>query len=371
MTTHKNNWAERQFRDSRIGRSPGSCFLPRDASALWVAFQLRPLCKLGGNHELHTNHPARLRWRLEKGDLMQFQTLCREYLCYSRSNKTPKSYDRDVLSTKHLTRRFARREIRKITAKMVEKYKDERLQAVKPATINRELSCMKHMYTKALHWGYLKCNPLIYVKKFKEPPGRVCYLKPNELNALLAKCSEHLKPIVVTALNTGMRKSEILNLQWHDVDLDNRTIILRQTKNNQVRVIPINVTLHKQLVRLRSQRNGSPFVFTTTKGTPYTTITKIFKRAIHRAGIYDFRFHDLRHTFASYLVMSGVNIRVVQELLGHKTLAMTLRYSHLSNAQLRNAVEKLAVIEQSIERKMPGRRIELRTPGFSVRCSTN
>ena len=132
---------------------------------------------------------------------------------------------------------------------MIEKYKADRLQCVTPATVNRELACLKYMYTKAIEWEYVKTNPAKTVKLLKEPPGRLRYLKPEEVDALLKACADHLRPIVVTALNTGMRKSEILNLKWNELDLGNRKITVANSKNNEKRVIPINETLYSESYR--------------------------------------------------------------------------------------------------------------------------
>jgi integrase len=296
-----------------------------------------------------------------------FDDLCDEYLKYSKTNKAKRSHERDILSVKHLLDVFSNTPADEITAHDVEIYKNRRRNIVKPATVNRELSCIKHMYTKAVQWGFVKNNPLRCVMKFKEPPGRVRYLVRDEIKTLIACCADHLKPIVAMALTTGMRKSEILNLRWSDVDMDNRLITIRKTKNNRMKILPINRILHNTLNKL-GPRKDSSYIFTNKDGKPFKQVHRGFKAALRRAGIKDFRFHDLRHTFASHLVMRGVDIRTVQELLGHKNIMMTMRYSHLSNDHLHAAV---ATLTAKTIKEMPGRRIELRTPGFSVRCSTN
>lgn len=153
----------------------------------------------------------------------------------------------------------------------------------------------------------------------------------------MQKTNIYLKPIVQIAIHSGMRRGEIVNLQWKDIDLKERRIIVENTKNNERRVIPMNDTLYQVFkslpVHLHSER-----VFPDINGK---MVTVAFERACKRAGIGDFRFHDLRHTFASYLTMGGGNIRTVQTLLGHKDLRMTMRYSHLSPEHLRDAVTTL------------------------------
>ncbi|MEW6675413.1 MAG: site-specific integrase [Nitrospirota bacterium] len=223
---------------------------------------------------------------------------------------------------------------------MIEEYKTQRLREVIPTTINKEIGCLKHMYTKALEWGYLKRNPAKEVKLLKQPPGRLRYLEREEINNLLDACAPHLRPIIVAGLNTGMRKGEILNLKWSDVDLKNRRITLTNTKNNEIRIIPINDTFYQELINLKDNSQGE-YVFCNAKKKPFSDIKKAFVSALKRAGIKDFRFHDLRHTFGSHLVMKGVDLRTVQQLLGHKDIKMTMRYSHLSPGHLQEAVVKL------------------------------
>ena len=170
---------------------------------------------------------------------MIFDKLCEEYLQFSKANKRPLSHLRDITSIKSLNQSFGNMLITDITAQGLELHKNRRHDEVKPATTNREISCIKHMFTKAIHWDYLRKNPLRSVKKFREPPGRVRYLKENEIAKLLYCCAEHIKPVVITALNTGMRKGEILNLKWSDVDIVKRIITIRDSKNHESRHIPI------------------------------------------------------------------------------------------------------------------------------------
>jgi integrase len=144
--------------------------------------------------------------------------------------------------------------------------------------------------------------------------------------------------MVMVALTTGMRRGEILGLKWDYVRLESRLIILPVTKNNTVRVLPINETLYRILAEM-PQKSG--YVFGNGNGGHIGDIKHSFTSACRKAGITDFRFHDLRHTYASHLAMRGVHIRALQELLGHKTLAMTQRYSHLAPEQLQNAVKLL------------------------------
>jgi integrase len=279
-----------------------------------------------------------------------FNQLAEQYLEYSKTNKRSSTYTSDISIVKKLRQHFDDQDLMNITAFDGEQYKNQRIKDVSGSTVNREVSCLKHMLNKAVDWNYLNENPLRTVKKFKEPPGRIRYLQENEILKLIESCADYLRPIVITALNTGMRKSEILKLRWQEVDLKNRIITLTKTKNNEIRSIPINNALYKELLIL-SNGNENEFVFTKKDGKPFTDIRRSYKTALKRAGIENFRFHDLRHNFGSWLVMSGENIRTVQELLGHKDIKMTMRYSHLSVAHKMNAVNKLDFMDTNRSQK--------------------
>jgi integrase len=272
---------------------------------------------------------------------ISFEELGQQYLAYSKANKAKSTYQRrDRFSVAELNSFFRGRYLFDITPQMIEKYKAARLEKVSPATVNRELACLKHMYTKAIEWGCVKTNPVKAVKSLKEPPGRLRYLKADEAEELLKACSGYLRSIVITALNTGMRKGVILALRWKDVDLENRKITVRNTKNNETRVIPINKTLYQELLNLSRGSKGE-YVFPNGEGRPFGNIKKGFSSALKRAGIEDFRFHDLRHTFGSHLVTQGIDLKTVQQVMGHKVIKMTMRYSHLSPEYVQQAIERL------------------------------
>lgn len=271
-----------------------------------------------------------------------FVKLCTEYLQFSSTNKTVETHRRDIVIIKNLMKTFKKKLITEITTHDLEIYKNKRIGEVKPATVNREVACLKNMFNKAVQWGHLIENPVQTVRLLKEPPGRVRYLNGSEIERLLSHCAQHIRYIVIVALNTGMRKGEILNLKWQDIDMQNRMIIIKRTKNNEMRMIPINNILHNAL-NSNDLRSNSQYVFANKNGEKFGDIKTGFRAALRRAGITDFRFHDLRHTFASRLVMAGVDIRTVQTLMGHKDIKMTMRYSHLSNDHIKEAVGRLDV----------------------------
>lgn len=275
---------------------------------------------------------------IKKKPKVKFEEMARTYLeSYSKPHK--KSWRRDETCINNLLPHFEGKLLHEITPLDIDNYKKERVKRVSPRTVNIEVKFLKAMYNKAISWGKADSNPTNSVQLFREEKGRIRYLEKKEIGKLLKTCSDHLRPIVVAVLNTGMRKAEVLNLKWEDVDFG-RKIVNIEGKWGQRREVPINKALYRILRALEKKKNG-PYVFCNKKGQPYGDITKGFKGALRRAGINNFRFHDLRHTFASHLVMAGVDLKTVQELLGHKTIGMTMRYAHLSPNHKRLAVEKM------------------------------
>lgn len=236
---------------------------------------------------------------------------------------------------------FGNHSLNSFSTQLVEKYQSERLVKNKPASVNKTIAILKHMLSKAEEWEMINEEVLKKVRKVKQIPEnnkRLRFLSSEECQGLFNVCDVHLKPIVITALNTGMRRGEILNLTWDQVDLKHGFILLEITKNGERREIPINETLRQTLEAL-PRYIKSPYVFWHgEKGKLYKGIKKSFKSALRRAGIKNFTFHDLRHCFASHLVMAGCDLKTVQELLGHKTLTMTLRYAHLAPSHKVKAV---------------------------------
>lgn len=267
---------------------------------------------------------------IKKNEKIRFEDFADEfYRLHSQPNKKPSAIQSDRILLKNLKSFFAGRYLYNIGIQLVEEYKIKRSKEVKPATVNRELACLKCLFNRAIEWGKTEDNPVRKVKLFRENNKRIRYLEKEEIQRLLDNCAPHLKPIAALAVNTGMRKSEILNLKWIDIDFKRNLLYLIETKNGERREIPINETVKETLMKVLKHPH-SPYVFCSEIGKPYANVRTSFDTALKRAGIKDFRFHDLRHTFASHLVMLGIDLRTVQELMGHKTIEMTLRYSHLS-----------------------------------------
>ena len=277
---------------------------------------------------------------IRKTPRVTFKDIAATYLeTYAKPNK--RSWTRDETCIKNLSPYFANKYLHEITPLDIERYKKKRTDKVTPRTVNIEVKFLKALYNKAISWGKADKNPVKEVTLFPEDSGRVRYLEKDKIGQLVKACSDHLRPIVITALNTGMRKREILDLKWSDIDLYRKTIYIIRSKGGRQREVPINSVLYQTLCFLGEKEGVSSYVFASRGGRPYGNITKSFKSALKGAGIKNFRFHDLRHTFASHLVMSGVDLKTVQELLGHQSIAMTLRYAHLSRGHKRRAVERL------------------------------
>ena len=274
---------------------------------------------------------------------------------YSKWAERQKSYAASKrFMIKQIIEVFGNLNVNDLNPQIIEQWQSERLKRNKPATVNRVLACLKHMFTKAVDWNMASEGTLKQVRKvkfLKENNKRLRYLDVEECQRLIGICPDHLKPIVTVALNTGMRRGEILGLRWEQVDLRHGFILLETSKNGERREIPINTTL-EYLFKEMPHSVESKYVFVDKNGKPYKEIKRSFSTALRRVGISDFRFHDLRHTFASHLVMAGIDLTSVKELLGHKTITMTLRYSHLAPEHKRKAVNTLDKVLRNDEKEI-------------------
>lgn len=216
-----------------------------------------------------------------------------------------------------------------------------------PGTVNRYLAVLSHVFTVAMkEWGWTDQNPVLAVPRLKEPNGRTRYLTDDERSRILEACrhsqNHFLFPIVAIAIATGMRKGEILSLTWDNVDLTRGVAYLFETKNSEPRAAPLTGLVLDLLKQLRHQRsNSTKFVFPSPNGDWPIDIRTAWNGACRRAGLEDFKFHDLRHTTGSYLAMNGATPAEIAEVLGHKTYDMVKRYSHLSHSHTAGVVERM------------------------------
>ncbi len=230
-----------------------------------------------------------------------------------------------------------------ISPLFIEDYKKKRKTEVSGATVNRELSCLKHMLNKAIDEGILTKNPVKKVRYFPENNIIERMLLPHEKERLVAKSEGYIKAVIIVALNTGMRRGEILNLKWSQIDFANGYIKVDKTKSGKSRTIPMNSLVLSALKQQEQNKDHIEYLFWNSKSNkPIQDVRKAFKKSCEAAGITCLRFHDLRHNFASSLVESGVDIVTVSQLLGHSNINLTAkRYSHPSPLHKRQAVESL------------------------------
>ena len=214
--------------------------------------------------------------------------------------------------------------------------------ALAEASINRQINCLHHLFVKGQQWKLIEDNPFDGGKiERKKENKRIRYLLKDEITRLLDECSAKafLHRVVVCAINTGMDKGVILDLKWKDIRNDHIYTIRKKT--DKPLKIPVNGELAAMFKDIRKEQGlGSEYIFT-KKGKRIKNINAAFNAAVRRAGIDDFTFRDLRHTFASHLAMNGRPLNEIQELMGHENIQMTMRYAHLGPEQKKDAVNSL------------------------------
>jgi integrase len=227
-----------------------------------------------------------------------------------------------------------------MTPLMIETYVTRRAPLRKPATVNHEVATLRHMFRKAQEWGKALENPVKHLRRLRANNRRLRYLSTEEITRLLTVADATLRPIVIAALHTGLRRGELFALTWQDVDFKAGVIRVIYTKNGERRELPMTETCRETLQRI-PRRLGADYIFPGKTGEALADIRKRFHTALRKAGITGCVFHDLRHTFASHLVMAGVDLMTIKEFLGHKRLEMTLRYAHLAPDHKRAAINRL------------------------------
>ena len=217
-----------------------------------------------------------------------------------------------------------------------------------PATVNRYMNVLSHAFTLAVNdWEWVDNHPMHKLNKLRESRGRVRYLDDGERKRLLQSCKQSKNPYlyiaVVLALSTGARRGEILGIRWPDVDFDRQVVILHDTKNKERRVLPITGhALELMWEHQKIRRIDTTLIFPSLEDPKqYQDIRAAWENALVDAKIEDFRFHDLRHSAASYLAMNGASLAEIAEVLGHKTLQMVKRYAHLSEAHTSKVVASM------------------------------
>src|SRR5213080_1421018 len=238
-------------------------------------------------------------------------------------------------------REFGSRPLGQITRTEIEAWRRERMSKCRPATINCDLSRLRHMLNLAVEWELLEESPMQGIKFLRENNARTRYLSLEESQRLIASCmAPHIRALVTVALHSGMRLGEILDLHWYDLDFASGFILVRDSKNGESRHVPMDATLFA-LFRAYPRRPGTDLVFSSRCGGRIVDVRTGFQNACKRAELTDLHFHDLRHTFASQFVMAGGDLYILKEILGHKSITMTQRYAHLSPSYKIKAIDRM------------------------------
>ena len=241
----------------------------------------------------------------------------------------------------------------RVTVAEVEAIKIRRAQSRSQATVDRALQVLKAFFNWLIDHEVCATNPVRKVKLFRPNNERVRYLTPDEFERLCSAAAEirwYLKPLIILAVVTGLRRGNLLRLRFDECDLAARVIrIQRETKNNRPITVPVNETALRVIEELAKRANGSPCLFPHLEGRQAGEAIKdvklSFRHAVRAAGIEDFRFHDLRHTAASWMVMGHGDLHAVQQFLNHASLKMTLRYAHLAPEYL---IEQSRILDRAV-----------------------
>lgn len=275
---------------------------------------------------------------------------------------------------------FLKKRLEDITPQSVEKWRIGRVASgLSPYTANRSYATLRASLTKAEEWGFISEHPLRKMKPIKTDSNlKVRFLSKNEEVRLrealdcrdakirkdrakgnewrlargkplmmdLSFCtfSDHIKPMVLLSMNTGIRRGELFSLKWRNINFELRQLAVEgaNAKSRNTRYIPLNKEALETLIDWKMQTSGnSGYVFTNQNESKFTDIKTAWNRLLQEADIEDFRWHDLRHHFASQLAIKGVNLNTIRELLGHSSYKMTLRYAHLSSSHKAEAVSRL------------------------------
>lgn len=317
-----------------------------------------------------------------KARRIRFEKFKEKYLDHARVNKKPKSAKRNEVSIGQLMPYFKGKLIGSIHPFQVEKYKKARRDGgASPATVNRDVACLRNMMNKAVEWSYLQVNPIAKVKLLHEDNEVMWVLSPEEETKLLDECekrpqrkkAKYLRDLVEFALYSGVRQAEIFGLKRVNVHLEENYLLVTDTKTHQDRPVPINETMREILQR--RMKDQKEYVFTNSAGGKLTVLTNAYWKAVAEVGLIRwevkdgktvkvrFRFHDLRHSFGSRLGMNGTDLKSIMEIMGHKTAKVAMRYQHPSPSHKLEAVKSLDKIRGTVPQKI----VKLNKSGNSPR----
>jgi site-specific recombinase XerD len=285
--------------------------------------------------------PERLRARK-----VGFVELAQDALEYSQAHK--RSFVDDKVRMTKLKEWVGCRTAESVTPQEIERWLSSKAEELKAATLNRYRALISLVYRLGMQNGKVQLNPARLVRQRKEDNGSIPFLSTEEEQALrkiIHRDYPHREPELDLALNTGLRRGEQYQLTWDCIDLERRLLTVRGGKNGETRHIPLNDSAIAALRKAETYKNGSSCVFLSRGGTRLYSPRFWFEAAMKDAKVANFTWHCLRHTFASRLVMAGVDLRTVQELMGHKTIQVTVRYAHLAPRHRLAAVQRLCDTE--------------------------
>jgi integrase len=266
------------------------------------------------------------------------------YIPYAETHK--RSWKRDVQMLGNLKAFFGNPMLRDITPLRLEKYQQVRGKVVAPATVNREMALLKHMFFQAEKWGLHSGNPVRLVRFLTEDNLKCETLSAEEEKDLLDAAPPYLKDLVQFAVNTGLRRGDVFNLKWEDIDIEKRQLRIVAQKNRKVHDVFLN---SEALEVLDRQRRDTEHVFTNPMtGQKIQCVRGALKAAVKRAGLKKITFHMFRHTIATRLLQNGEDIVTVKEIMGHANISTTLRYAHTNAARQRRAMEKLGTSDKVV-----------------------
>jgi integrase len=282
-----------------------------------------------------------LRGVYKKPVTIRFGEFGERYMEFAKANK--RSWLRDEQMLTHLYKAFGKeRPLAEINPLAIEDYKTHRKTKVSGSTVNRELALLKHMFNLAITWDlFLAVNPVRKVKFFREFNIGLRVVSPEEERKLLQHASPFIQDLIRFALNTGVRTGELFSLHWLSVDFKKGILTVFAPKTQRTREIPLNAEARKVLDAWWLNKKNEFIFYNPETGKPFVDLKEGFALACRRAEISGVTWHTLRHTFASRLVNSGVDIVTVKELLGHSSISVTMRYAHTNFESKRSAVLKL------------------------------
>ncbi len=285
----------------------------------------------------------------EKHQLSQIpcfgEFVSQHYLPYATANKRSVGNDESKLRI-HLLPLLQNRRLDQITTQELQRYHDQLKTKYCPATANRHLSLLHRMFKLAIHWGFLDKNPCTGIRKHQENNERHRYLSDQEIGKFIDALKTEENPVAAAAfellLYTGVRRQEALDAKWEHVDLQKRVWLIPRSKSGKLRHVILN-PMAVELLNRQAKIPGNPYIFPgKVKGQPLNNPQKAFARVLKKAGISNFRIHDLRHTHASIAINNGASLYEVQHLLGHSQSKTTSRYAHLADETLRKVSDTIS-----------------------------